>query len=149
MESLWQIVTDSETFITVKHSIRVLIVIIILRYLASLSEAREGKTVVIFIPNFASDPTWWNGLLVFLKSVTALLDIVCWSAVYSSGSLHVQGVQPAVQNILMSGCPCRISKSSKWLTLKILQGKLIREFSISRKIFVSMKFDLNKKKKKV
>ena len=48
----------------------------------------------------------------------------------------------------MSGCPCRISKSSKWLTLKILQGKLIREFSISRKIFVSMKFDLNKKKKK-
>lgn len=55
------------------------------------------------------------------------------------------GVQPAVQNILMSNCPCRISKSSKWLTLKILQGKLIREFNMSRKL-ISMKFDLNKEK---
>lgn len=57
------------------------------------------------------------------------------------------GVQPAVQNILMSNCPCRISRSSKWLTLKILQGKLIREFNMSRKIFISVKFDLNKEKK--
>lgn len=55
------------------------------------------------------------------------------------------GVQPAVQNILMSNCLCRISKSSKWLTLKILQGKLIREFNMSRKL-ISMKFDLNKEK---
>ena len=86
--------TNSYRFwnIIVKHSIHVLIVIIILCYLASVSEAREGKTVVIFIPSFASDPTWSNGLLVFMKSMTALLDIVCWSAESdSSDSSHVWG----------------------------------------------------------